>query len=50
MRRGDRDKLAALLREASSAHHAWEQKYLDGQTDEDWPSWYASYLLGGVTA
>lgn len=49
VRDGNRDALASLLREAASAHHTWEQKYLDGQTDDDWPAWYASYLLGGVT-
>lgn len=46
VRAGNRDKLADLLREAASAHHAHEER--TGTPDEDWPAWYASYLLGGV--
>lgn len=40
-------KLAALLDEAKSAHTRWEEQH---GHDPDWPRWYASYLLGGVTA
>jgi hypothetical protein len=43
----DRGLLAALLREAADAHHNYEAQ--TGVIDEDWPSWYASYLLGGVS-
>lgn len=38
-----REELAELLREASRAHHEYEQS--TGETDDDWPSWYAEYLL-----
>ena len=43
VRAGNRDKLADLLREASSAHHA-----AVGDAEDDWAAWYAAYLLGGV--
>lgn len=43
VRVGDRDKLAELLREAQSAHHA-----AVGDAEDDWAAWYASYLLGAV--
>jgi hypothetical protein len=36
--------LAALLREAEEAHGAYERQL--GHRDEDWPTWYARYLLG----
>ena len=37
------DELADLLREAERAHGEYE-KTLDGR-DEDWPAWYADYML-----
>jgi hypothetical protein len=37
--------VAALLREAESAHGAYETTVLGGVYDADWPRWYASYLL-----
>ena len=37
------DELAQLLRDAEQAHGAYEQEL--GRRDEDWPAWYASYLL-----
>lgn len=37
--------VAALLREAESAHGAYETSVLGGVFDEDWPRWYAGYLL-----
>ncbi len=37
------DELAALLREAESAHGAYEREL--GARDEDWPGWYAGYIL-----
>jgi hypothetical protein len=35
--------LADLLREAERAHGEYEKTL--GQRDEDWPSWYADYIL-----
>ena len=37
------EDLAALLREAEEAHGAYERQL--GHRDEDWPTWYARYLL-----
>ena len=37
------EKLAELLREAERAHGEYEREL--GQRDEDWPSWYARYIL-----
>lgn len=38
-----REQLAQLLREAESAHAEYEREL--GQRDEDWPAWYAGYIL-----
>ena len=37
------DELAGLLREAEQAHGEFEKTL--GRRDEDWPSWYADYML-----
>jgi hypothetical protein len=37
------DDLASLLREAERAHAEYEREV--GARDEDWPSWYAGYIL-----
>jgi hypothetical protein len=36
-------RLTQLLREAERAHAAFEQEL--GHRDEDWPAWYAQYIL-----
>jgi hypothetical protein len=36
--------LARLLHEAEQAHGAYERQL--GRRDEDWPTWYARYMLG----
>jgi hypothetical protein len=36
-------QLAKLLREAERAHGEYEKTL--GRRDEDWPSWYANYIL-----
>jgi hypothetical protein len=38
-----RERLAALLREAEQAHGEYERGL--GHRDEDWPGWYADYIL-----
>jgi hypothetical protein len=38
-----RERLAALLREAEQAHGEYEREL--GRRDEDWPAWYADYVL-----
>jgi hypothetical protein len=37
------ERLADLLREAERAHGAYEKEI--GRRDEDWPTWYAEYVL-----
>lgn len=37
------DKLAELLRDAERAHGEYEREL--GARDEDWPTWYAGYIL-----
>lgn len=39
----DVELLAKLLAQAKDAHTAWEAEH---GADEDWPRWYAEYLLG----
>ena len=39
------DVIAALLREAKSAHGAYEATVLGGICDGAWSIWYANYLL-----
>jgi hypothetical protein len=38
-----KEELAELLREAERAHGEYERT--TGQRDEDWPSWYAEFML-----
>ena len=38
------DRLRTLLRVAESAHGAYEQEL--GRRDDDWPTWYASFIVG----
>ena len=37
--------LAACLSQAEAAHAAYERGELGGVFDEEWPSWYADYLV-----
>jgi hypothetical protein len=37
------DDLASVLREAERAHADYEREL--GSRDEDWPTWYAGYIL-----
>ena len=45
MQQNVQTRLAALLREASAAHSAYEARELNGSYDQDWPAWHADYLL-----
>jgi hypothetical protein len=38
-----KDRLAQLLRDAEAAHGGYEVQL--GHRDEDWPSWYAGYIV-----
>ena len=37
------DRLRTLLRVAESAHAAYEAER--GEADEDWPAWYAAFIV-----
>ena len=37
------EELARLLKEAAEAHHDYEQQL--GEPDENWPTWYAEFIL-----
>ena len=37
------EDLASLLRQAEQAHAEYEREL--GSRDEDWPAWYAGYIL-----
>jgi hypothetical protein len=41
-----RAQLQAALAAAQRAHHEFEQNALGGTRDEQWPGWYAAYVLG----
>ncbi len=38
-------KIANLLSQAGSAHHHFEQTVLKGVYDQEWPAWYADYII-----
>jgi hypothetical protein len=42
------ERLAELLREAEAAHAEYERTL--GQRDEDWPAWYARYIIEKLRA
>ena len=42
----DREQLTAALEAAGSSHHDYESHFLKGERDEQWPGWYAAYVLG----
>jgi hypothetical protein len=41
-------RLAQLLREAEEAHAAFEKEL--GRRDDDWPDWYARWILERLPA
>jgi hypothetical protein len=43
-----KEELARLLREAEEAHGQYEKEELGGERDEDWPSWYAEFILNAL--
>jgi hypothetical protein len=38
-------ELADLLDKTQAAHGTYEQRELNGVYDQDWPAWYAAYLI-----
>ena len=43
-----KEELAELLREAERAHTEYEREL--GERDEDWPAWYAGYIVDRLKA
>ena len=39
-------EIAAALASAGTAHHDYESRFLGGESDQQWPGWYAAYVLG----
>lgn len=39
------EELTGLLREAEQAHGLYETEELGGKRDEDWPAWYAKFIV-----
>ncbi len=39
-------RLATLLREAEAAHGEYEKQL--GHPDDDWPTWYARYIVDKI--
>ncbi len=46
MGRPGEKELYDALQAAGAAHHEFEQNALAGVRDEQWPGWYAAYVLG----
>jgi hypothetical protein len=45
------EEISALLGQAEAAHGAYERAELGGVYDEDWPRWYATYVVdNGISA
>ncbi len=40
------ERLSALLRETEAAHGEYEKQL--GHRDDDWPTWYARYILDWI--
>ena len=38
-------EIANLLDKTQTAHGAYEERVLNGVYDQDWPAWYAAYLV-----
>lgn len=39
-------QLAEALTAAGNAHHDYESNFLEGNRDEQWPGWYAAFVIG----
>ncbi len=46
MEKPSQEELTKALQAASTAHHDFETNVLQGVRDEQWPGWYAAYVLG----
>src|SRR4051812_31183648 len=41
-----KEELTRLLKEAEAAHGEYEKAELGGVRDENWPAWYAEFIVG----
>lgn len=41
----DETKLTSLLKDAEKAHAEYERNVLHGVRDENWPAWYAQFII-----
>ena len=46
MNEPSREEFVKALQAAGAAHHDFEANALQGIHDEQWPGWYAAYVLG----
>jgi hypothetical protein len=43
-----KEELTRLLREAEAAHGEYERDQLGGARDEEWPAWYAEFIVNAL--
>jgi hypothetical protein len=43
-----KEELTRLLREAEAAHGEYERDQLGGVRDEEWPAWYAEFIVDAL--
>ncbi|PIP86469.1 hypothetical protein COV42_00865 [Candidatus Campbellbacteria bacterium CG11_big_fil_rev_8_21_14_0_20_44_21] len=48
MKKISKEKLTKILHHAGSAHGDYEINILNGVYDDDWPAWYAAYIVGAL--
>jgi len=46
MKQPSSEQLVKVLQAASAAHHDFEANALQGKYDDQWPGWYAAYIVG----
>lgn len=39
------ERISKLLSQAAAAHHVFEETVLKGVPDQEWPDWYAAYVI-----
>jgi hypothetical protein len=45
MQQDTQTAVSALLSQAGAAHGVYEERELNGVYDQNWPDWYAAYLV-----
>lgn len=44
----DKETLIKILRDAGNSHGDYETHILNGVYDENWPQWYAAFMVGAL--